>query len=182
MHLVHALETAPQPWRNGTGKTRQIAVGPHDDGEPGWRISLADIDKAGPFSSFPGKQRIFTVAEGELAVLTVGGREHAVERNRPLRFDGGAETSCTLPTGSVRALNVFTDPDRFSAGLLVVELSRKQPLQLADGHVLVLLKGIASVRSDAEDVELSAYDAVLDAGGCTVSGRGFAALISIMDV
>ncbi len=183
MQLVHTLTTKPQPWRNGAGQTREIAVGPQDDGAPGWRVSLAEVERAGPFSDFPGMQRIFTLADGELALLTVDGREHALERFRPLRFDGGATTTCALPTGAVKALNVFTVPDRYTAGLIVIELSRKQPLRLNAGHILVLLKGQASLASDASTAEattISPLDAVLNAEGDAVTGRGFAALISIM--
>ncbi|GAA1346386.1 HutD family protein [Arthrobacter roseus] len=183
MRLVHTLETKPQPWRNGAGQTRDIAVESHDDGAPGWRVSLADVERGGPFSEFPGMQRIFTLASGELALLTVDGQEHALERFRPLRFDGGAKTTCALPTGAVKALNVFTDPERYAAGLIVFELSRKQRLRLSAGHILVLLKGQASIEAQAPTAEaatMSPFDAVLDAEDCAVTGRGFAALISIM--
>ena len=44
------------PWKNGGGVTREIAkgaaAGPDDDW--GWRISIAEVERDGPFSTFPG--------------------------------------------------------------------------------------------------------------------------------
>lgn len=193
MHLIRTSELPSQRWRNGAGTTRNIALDPNDDGSPGWRLSLADVDAAGDFSPYPGMERIFTLVAGELAVLRVDGVDHPLETFRPFRFDGEAAASCTLPTGQVKALNVFTAKSRYSAGVLVVELSKKQPLRLQEGQVLVLLKGSATahtvgpdaVQEPGEDPQqaLFVFDAII-AGptDCEVSGRGFAALISIFDL
>lgn len=58
-----------EPWRNGGGRTRTIATGMREpptlavdsdsDSEPAWdwRISVATIERSGPFSAFPGVDR-----------------------------------------------------------------------------------------------------------------------------
>ncbi|UUZ58495.1 HutD family protein [Nocardioides sp. B-3] len=51
MSVVRRSAVAPQPWANGGGTTRELLVA--DDGAR--RISLADIEQDGPFSSFPGR-------------------------------------------------------------------------------------------------------------------------------
>lgn len=63
-----ALSALPdEPWRNGGGRTRTIATGLCEsptaavdaDHEPpwDWRLSVATIERSGPFSAFPGVDR-----------------------------------------------------------------------------------------------------------------------------
>lgn len=57
---VFALDALPdEPWRNGGGRTRTIAVQPRAAGEPpwDWRISAATIEQSEAFSVFPGVDR-----------------------------------------------------------------------------------------------------------------------------
>jgi uncharacterized protein len=59
-----ALADLPRErWRNGAGWTRLIAcAGPED--QPDWRVSLAEISQAGPFSHFPGMERTAVLVQG----------------------------------------------------------------------------------------------------------------------
>ena len=56
-----ALADLPrEPWRNGAGWTRPVARAEADGsggGELLWRVSLAEISQAAPFSRFPGLDR-----------------------------------------------------------------------------------------------------------------------------
>jgi len=185
MLVIHFASLKPQPWRNGGGTTREIASEGAAD-SPDWRLSIADLDRPGGFSGFPGMERTFMVIEGEVAELTVGGEVRRVERFRPLRFDGGSSASCALPTGACRVLNVMARRGTAAAGVLVAELSKKQPLKLAEGQFAVLLQGKAEATDGARTEQLALFDTVAggsspDAGthGVDVSGRGFAALVSI---
>lgn len=46
------------PWRNGLGVTTEVLVQPPDASAGfAWRISVATITRAGPFSPFPGYDR-----------------------------------------------------------------------------------------------------------------------------
>ena len=49
--------------------------------------------KAGEFSTFPGMERVITVIDGELLLLTVDGEEHPLEKYRPFRFSGEAASA-----------------------------------------------------------------------------------------
>ncbi|ASN53319.1 HutD family protein [Sinomonas sp. R1AF57] len=192
-HIIRFADLRPEKWRNGGGTTVEIASGPERtpaSGEDwGWRLSIADVERAGDFSAFAGMERVLTVVEGELLVLTVDGREHGLERFRPFRFDGGAPASAILPTGSIRDLNLITRRGVFTGYVTILELSKKRSLPLSAGQLGVLLQGdaVASGAGPADDggTRLGRYDTVV-AGAVEegeppveVSGRGFFAVVSL---
>jgi environmental stress-induced protein Ves len=55
-------------WKNGAGKTREIARKDDDVGLV-WRLSLATVTESGPFSLFPGLDRIIVLLEGDPMTL-----------------------------------------------------------------------------------------------------------------
>lgn len=212
MEIIRFAELRPQPWRNGGGVTRELATHPKaasaQDGVWDWRVSIAEVSKAGDFSTFPGVERVLTVIDGELLVLNVDGKEYPLEKYRPFRFSGEAPSSSTLPTGDIRDLNVMTRDGAFKGYTSIVELSRKRPQPVFGGQLAVLLEGKASVVPGAveeasdvgtpadsaagtaadtgevapvEPVALDRYDAVVgsEAGTPEITGRGFVAIISI---
>ena len=127
MEIIRFADLKPEPWRNGGGVTRQIAghsgAGSGHDGGWDWRVSIAEVGKAGEFSPFPGMERVLTVVEGELLLLTVDGAEHPLEKYRAFRFPGGAETTCALPTGDVRNLNVITRAGKYKGFTSIIEMT-----------------------------------------------------------
>ncbi|WP_426764446.1 HutD/Ves family protein [Pseudarthrobacter sp. 1G09] len=183
MQIIRFAELKAQPWRNGGGTTREILSGPADQADGwGWRVSLADVTKAGDFSAFPGCERVLTVVEGELLLLSVDGSERPVEKYRPFRFDGGASTTAALPTGDIRNLNVITRSDAFKGYASVIEISKKRAHPVFAGQVAVLLQGQAAVGDGAGgSADLGRYDAVVGSDDATpeVTGRGFLAVVSI---
>jgi len=81
--IVQFAELAIVPWRNGGGVTREVLAArsgsdPHDFD---WRISIADVNASGPFSPFPGVDRIIILVEGERMDLVIDGVEH-IRRSR----------------------------------------------------------------------------------------------------
>ena len=66
--ILRAAERRDQPWRNGGGRTREIIAAPASTaaGDFDWRVSMADVGVAGPFSSFPGIDRSLIVLDGRL--------------------------------------------------------------------------------------------------------------------
>lgn len=102
---------APTPWRNGGGRTRELLARPAG---PEWtiRISVADIEAEGPFSSFPGVQRWFAVVSGGGVALYLPDRTLSVRAgDAPICFDGGAPPGCRLLAGPVRDLNLMVKGD-----------------------------------------------------------------------
>ena len=57
---------APQPWKNGAGLTREIAVARNAATEAGfdWRLSVAEVAHDAPFSTFPGVDRCIVLLHG----------------------------------------------------------------------------------------------------------------------
>ncbi len=201
MEIIRFADIHPEPWRNGGGVTRELASHPKaasaQDGAWDWRVSIAEVSKAGEFSTFPGMERVITIIDGELLLLTVDGSEHPLEKYRPFRFSGEAASSATLPTGDIRDLNVIARKGAFKGYTSIVEISKKRAHPVFEGQLAILLEGKATVAPGAaveeesdgdaaapsagEAVELSRYDAVVgsDTRSPEISGRGFVAVISI---
>ena len=154
MEIIRYAELRPQPWRNGGGMTRDLASHPEiasaQDGAWDWRVSISEVSKAGDYSSFPGVERVLTVIDGELLVLSVDGKEQPLEKYRPFRFSGEAASSGTLPTGDVRNLDVMARTGAFKAFTSIVELSKKRPQPVLAGQLAVLLEGQATAAPGAE--------------------------------
>ncbi len=143
MEIIRFADLKAEPWRNGGGVTRQIASHPSPSAAHGgardngwdWRVSIADVTQAGDFSPFPGMERVLTVIEGELLLLSVDGAEHLMEKYRPFRFPGGAATFSKLPTGDVRNLNVMTRTGAFKGFTSIIELSKKRAHPVFEGQL-----------------------------------------------
>ncbi len=186
MEIIRFADLKPQPWRNGAGVTRQLASHPKpnsaQDGSWDWRVSIADVSKAGDFCAFPGMERVLTVIDGELLLLTVDGAEHPLEKYRAFRFPGGAATHASLPTGDIRNLNVITRTGSFKGFTSIIELSRKRAKPLFEGQLGILLQGQATAAVGTNQPEpLVRYDAVVgsDVDTPDILGRGFLAVVSI---
>lgn len=106
---IIALANCPaSPWKNGGGTTRELIAWP-SPGDWRWRISVADIDRDGPFSQFEDVHRWFAVLSGAGVNLHINGRAHALTaQSDPIGFDGRANTSCTLPAGPTQDINLMT--------------------------------------------------------------------------
>lgn len=200
MEIIRYSKLKPQPWRNGGGVTRELAGHPEaasaQDDVWDWRVSIAEISKAGPFSAFAGTDRVLTVIDGELLLLNVDGAEQPLEKHRPFRFSGDAPSSATLPTGNVQALNVVTRKGAFKGYTSIIELSKKRAHPVFGGQLGVLLQGQATVSPgsaassgtdspatapDGGAEPLGRYDAVVGSDTETpeILGRGFLAVVSI---
>ncbi len=112
---VHLSDVAATPWRNGGGLTHEMVAWP-SLAVWDWRISVAQVAKDGPFSSFDGVTRWFAVLQGagvDLAVRTPGDTDDAVVAHRltqespPLCFDGAATTDCRLVDGPTLDFNLM---------------------------------------------------------------------------
>ena len=63
--VTRAIDLLGNPWKNGTGVTREVVN--HLPGAAldacAWRISLADVAQAGPFSQFEGVDQALVLLE-----------------------------------------------------------------------------------------------------------------------
>lgn len=193
MEIIRYASLKTMPWANGGGVSRQIAAAPAADGGLDWRISIAEVAKAGPFSPMPGMDRIITVIDGELIALTVDGAEQALEKFRPFRFSGDSDTSAALPTGTLKDLNLITRRGAFKGYAAIIELSKKRPHPVFADQFAVLLQGSATVSPAAVAADdagassaapgteaLGKFDTVVGSEDAPeISGRGFLAVLSI---
>ncbi|MFE9137801.1 HutD family protein [Streptomyces sp. NPDC007355] len=104
-------------WRNGGGATREIVSRPAGSGELGWRASIADIDRDGPFSAFPGVDRTLTLLAGDGLWLSCPGEfeRMPVQAAEPFTFSGDLALTAELPHGPCRVLNLMVGRGRWTA-------------------------------------------------------------------
>lgn len=131
---------APQPWKNGAGVTREIAVGPKGAGasEFGWRISLADVGRDAPFSAFPGVDRCIVLLRGAGMRLRSdnGALDHRLDQPLvPFQFSGETPLSATLVDGPSSDFNVMTRRGAWSADVTV----QRSAFEPASADVTLLL-------------------------------------------
>ncbi|MFE9371531.1 HutD family protein [Streptomyces sp. NPDC006711] len=162
-------------WKNGGGVTRSIAAHPDGagTGDFQWRVSLADVGEGGPFSGFPGVDRILTVVEGAGMDLTVGGRRRLVDEPFvPQRFPGDDPTDCRLLGGPVVNFNVMFRRGCPEPSVAVV----RGELSVVGPALIVALDAPA----DVAGVRLARYDAVRT-GGCATQLRaaGHTAVVTL---
>lgn len=117
MHILSARDFIVQPWKNGAGVTTEIAVAP-----PGatledfdWRLSMARVAAAGPFSMFGGIDRSLGLLEGAGLVLHATGRGAVDLRPgaHPAVFPGDEPVTATLVGGPILDLNLMSRRGRW---------------------------------------------------------------------
>ncbi len=162
MRIIRHAAPAPAPWKNGGGITREIAS-VSDDRGLFWRLSLAEIERHGPFSAFPGLDRILTVVAGGGLVLEMPERSQRLARMRPFRFSGATPVTARLSAGPVRALNLIFRSEAVAASVQPLHGGARRAIG-ADPRETVavhLLSGGAILNG----TELEPGDTVLDAAG-----------------
>lgn len=112
--IASFADIVPVPWANGAGETTELvsldastALTPD---RRSWRLSIARLERTGPFSSLPGLDRTFLPTDAEV-VLDIAGTAHRAGPGSPLRFSGSdavALTDLAAPTFAVN-LMVVTD-------------------------------------------------------------------------
>ncbi|WP_413625277.1 HutD family protein [Luteibacter sp. Lutesp34] len=147
MKIVRFDELNAVPWKNGLGITREIAVEP-----PGasmddflWRVSIADVDTASPFSRFAGIDRTIVLLQGDgFTMMLDGEREHALTTPcEPFAFPGEARVEVTLAGGATRDFNLMVRRGAVRGSVDVVrgpghvEAHGAELLHLARGTALV---------------------------------------------
>lgn len=152
--VVGLAEVAPTPWRNGGGVTRELAAWP-SGADWNWRMSVAEVERSGPFSQFDGIERWFAVVSGAGVELENGVQKHRVlAGGPPLQFDGAAATNCSLIAGSTRDFNLMVRQSRASSRMARVGdgvdmrlvASPSSPKTLA----VYAIGGAAKIRLDGE--------------------------------
>ena len=137
------------PWKNGGGYSSEIAAerDPHSDTmDIAWRVSIAEIRSSGPFSRFPGSDRLMMHLSGqtiELSHLGVPRPPVRLEPFKPYGFDGEWDTQATIKPNPNDPTSVAT----FDFNLIVRRddafgaLGVFSPAQLREGAFIKCLMG-----------------------------------------
>ncbi len=108
--IIHQTDCPLQSWKNGLGRTREIAVQTSSTGDSFlWRVSVAEVDSAAPFSPFPGIDRSIVLLDGAGFVMTLDGmRKHPLTTAfAPFAFPGEAQVAVALAAGPTRDFNLM---------------------------------------------------------------------------
>lgn len=183
------------PWKNGGGWTREILRVPEsgDDGEQwDWRLSIAEIERDGAFSLFPGVDRELVLLSGNGMRLVIGGggESHLLEPpHGSLRFAGEQTIHAQLLDGPTTDFNLMWKRDGVAAQLLHRPLVGTMALFAEPGQrwAVYLLAGHAQLRTGESDagLPLTQTDTALitapaDARArCVLDGTGELLLIRI---
>lgn len=175
------------PWKNGAGRTTEIAVHPAGAGLDAfaWRVSIASVERDGPFSAFPGIDRTIVLLDGAGMRLKAAEREIDVTtRYMPHDFRGDESVDCRLVSGPCRDFNAMFRRGRVHGSVTVVggsaaefdpaqfcvsyaakgrheaTIARRGARRLDEGHALVAAESVSAAEGGAIVVRPLADDAV----------------------
>ncbi|GAC1454995.1 MAG: HutD family protein [Steroidobacteraceae bacterium] len=161
IEVLRAAARAAVPWKNGGGVTREVAVHPPGSGFDTceWRVSIAQVRSAGPFSSLPGLDRRLAVLEGTLSVVIDAAPEvRLAPAAAALQFPGEAPVRARPVEGPVTDLNIMTRRGHYSSALALH--SAQSPTHLASGPASVLVLALTELvlKADQSEWQLSYLD------------------------
>jgi environmental stress-induced protein Ves len=177
MRILRADSYRSMPWKNGGGETTEIAVWPENASldDFGWRVSMARVDRSGPFSMFPGVDRTLSILEGEGLRLAVEGHA-AVDLTgavEPYAFPADEPTESNLIGAAVTDLNVMTRRGKFTHTTRRIAVSGKMEIA-SDAGVAILLchRGSVEVKTGGISDDLGPLDcAILESPKVSVAVR-----------
>lgn len=110
--VIDLAEVQPTPWRNGGGVTRELIAWPSAQ-DWHWRMSVASIERSGPFSRFEGVQRWFAVLSGAGVALRQSAQyDELTQHSAPFCFDGETALDCELLDGATQDFNLMLRRDK----------------------------------------------------------------------
>jgi uncharacterized protein len=152
-------------WANGRGVTDEVLAVPDPDAWD-WRLSIAEVNEDGAFSSLPGVDRALVVAYGPGMTLFVNGVANVVHRFDQVRFSGDDGSRAELLGGPLRDLNLMV---RRSAGLGapridVMHIEAGSECSVGDAVAAVVLDGWMTIEG-GPDVLAERFDVFIREAG-----------------
>ena len=163
--LIPGNEYQRVRWKNGLGWTREILRHPAGTDAWDWRLSIAEVDKDGPFSAFEGCERELVLLAGEGMRLRFDDGE-VVELLPPHgrhRFSGERPLSAELIDGPTQDFNLIWRRDRVEAQLLHRPLVGSMVFFAEPGvrWVVYVMKGHAKVKDQPQVQPLQQGDSAM---------------------
>ena len=143
MKLISYQDLIPTPWKNGGGVTRELACHPEgaDFATFLWRVSIAEVNRSGPFSCFPGIDRSITLLSGAGMQLTFAdGKTHPlIAPLVPYQFIGEAALNAQLVDAGCEDFNLMCRRGMVSGEVVV--LHRGETIDASDFLLLFSARG-----------------------------------------
>jgi len=187
--VLRATDYRRMRWKNGGGWTTELAASASADGggDFAWRISIAEIESDGAFSTFPGCDRYIALLDGPGMELQFDAGEpvRLEQRLRFVRFAGEAKAFGRLLGGAVRDFNVMIRRDAVRAEVLHRPLVGPMVFlpEAATTWFIHLVGGQAALK-DVAGMQLEAGESLLLQPGDTtrtrvLSGGGEVVLVKL---
>jgi environmental stress-induced protein Ves len=139
LRIIRSTDYPARPWKNGGGTTRDIVVSPPgaslDDFD--WRLSLAHVDRDGPFSRFDAVDRTLVLLSG---AMTLHERDRRIElvRNEPLAFEGERAIEAKVGSGATLDFNVMSRRGRTRHSVRRESFSEATNIEASLGSTIIL--------------------------------------------
>jgi uncharacterized protein len=158
--VISLAAAKEQVWRNGGGTTRELlALNQPGSNDWAYRISVAEVNAAGPFSHFEHTQRHFCVLSGQGVDLLIDGAQHRVTKHsNALSFSGEAKVNCTLIDGPTSDLNFMvrtSTESQMLSGMIALKSGIPWVLSgIRSSGIFCLQGGVCHWRRDGQTYEL----------------------------
>ena len=154
MRVLRASGYATVPWKNRGGTTREIMVrhqlGHHDDFL--FRISLATVDRSGPFSRFDGVDRTIAIVDGgDMVLHAPNGSTTLTDYTAPYSFGGEIDISCELLGGVTTDLNVMTRRSAYRHTMRRVSVTGLRTFDMQADETIIVANGSFEVSARGRD-------------------------------
>ena len=155
LQRFHVDDLQATPWKNGGGVTREIVCQPMGSGisDFDWRVSIAHIASDGPFSAFPGVDRIITLLSGGGVHLksSDGDVDHLLNVPLlPFAFKGETDINASLLNDDCHDFNVMTRRSTCSnVSLQIIRYGCDWPT--ASNGLFMALNGQWQLKGDHEE-------------------------------
>ena len=164
-HLTSA-DYRRMPWANGRGTT--VELWREDTGGGlSFRLSMATVAEGGPFSAFPGIDRVLTVISGPGFRLCGPGHDLRADPLRPVAFPGDVPIAAQGVSAPSEDFNVMVARGR----PVRVEVGRPGQGMVAE-RLFCFALAPATLRLGGRDIALNAQDLLAAEGAVHVVAGG----------
>ena len=162
MRIIKQSDFTATPWKNGGGITLEAVRVPPGGEAYRWRVSVAHIDRPGPFSEFAGYRRIMVLLQGNGVDLSFADGGHGALRRvgDKVEFDGAIGAHCDLIDGRCTDLNLIAAKSLGPLHAKVERLCERLRMPTRAGHSTLIVPIDAPVVLDAQrhDATLTPWD------------------------
>lgn len=179
IQLLHRTGYQRARWKNDGGWTTELARRDDDAGGFLWRVSIAEIERDGPFSTFPGIERDLLLLEGNGIELDFDDEpaQRLARRFERVHFAGERAVYCRLLAGPTRDFNVMVRRAAIVADVAARPLVGSMLLFPEAGAewLVHVHAGTLALRRDGNSAEAATGDSLRvegDGGRITLEGGG----------